>query len=1214
MADPTDSPQLTPDAQTAAADLIQKGGYSDAQVAGALGVQGAESGLNPGAINPTSKAYGLAQDMPQGRLQGLAAFSNQNHMDPTSADTQELYNLAELHGHAPPGGSDERQAGAALWNSRTPGDAVNAWMSFERPAAADVPAETAQANQYAQKLEPVVAAYRKTLNEGQPAVPEMPGVDPAEAFGKWDQQTGPVGGGKFDRSPLPPTEGSPRPASTADAFANWDQKVASQQKAAAAVGTGNDNTPTSDTFGQFWDALREAPRGVAHGITSMLGMSGDIGNLVSALYAKLPPDVVANAATGGISGLGLGNSELLNSAANNANTPAWDPNAKAIHLPIGTEDIEGAVKRATGLDLHQQAQGVLPDILYNAGTFVTMGANPLAIARDVAGGASVLSLIGRHILAPGAMGGGADLGAWAAGNTPNEKMIANLALAPAAIASRAALEGALLKTLNVGRAGAGAAKTAIDNSAWQAVDDAYQASYGEGAAAEKAKALANLDTFPKSTPLPAAYQAPAVLQTSSDPLRQFFANNVASGGALHNQFITGTAPTNTAALRGMAPEGNPADAVTAVRSQLASAQATIEQRLALADQNAQRAAQTAAINSKGQTLEPGGADGQIALANNAQSVLDEIRGARADTKAWADGQWQVARNQGLTSVTALPTDTSNLYSSIISRAEQHLQGGGDERDFPFADLNPLFKAPLRGMLGRDRAVPLDQLPTGQDGGPNAFYSQPTIDQLKNVDSSLGERIRQEQDAISTGGNRGNRILLRNLQDVRSSLWNTIDQTAIASGNISSLRNAMNATALYHNTFSHGLIGDLLSTSPEDAGLSGNPQNVLRRFLANSGSATQGAQMFMQAAKQRTGAAAAEAQDALGQPGVADPQEQFHNVVSDWLRQDYLNTRADSGLPAARRWLTNRAGFFGKLSGIPQYDQLHGDLLHYQQAADIELPAVQSATKRSLDDIQGSAANEFLGGEGGPRLDAILRSDRPLTEMRGVVQAAQGAGDGGQAFRGLQKMMINKLLLSATVHDPVTGGQYMSGAAARAFLEQNKPAYAAIGEKDPGWLPRLQTTMNGLSLEDAARRPPRLDLPASTGPGASTASDLTTSAMQVAAVSATHHLGIGKGTIQIPGIVSQQTRKLFPGIQRSLAAKMGRIDVFSAAQQALRDAVMDPDKLRPLLTPLNTPLGQSQLHGIEPWLQATGLGEFHSILTGAHQALQGADQQDQPPPQ
>lgn len=1212
-------PQLTPDAQAAAGDLITKGGYSDAQVAGALGVQGAESGLNPGAINPSSKAYGLVQDMPQGRLQGLAAFSDQNHMDPTSADTQEQYNLAELHGHAPQGGSDERAAGAALWNSKTIGSAVNAFMSFERPAAADVPAETARANQYAQNLEPAIAAYRKTLPGGQPATGAAPGaapgIDPAAAFGKWDQQTGPVGGGKFDRSPLPPTEGSPRPATTADAFSGWDQKVAAQQKAQAAAGTADDGSPAADTFGQFWDALREAPRGVAHGVASMLGMAGDAGNLWSALYAKLPSGMDTQAATdmGGMGG--IGGPDALGKAANNANTPAWNPNAKAIHLPIGTEDIEGAVKRATGIDLHQQDQGVLPDMIYNAGTFVGMGANPKAIASEAAGGASVLSLIGRHILAPGAMGGGADAAAWAAGNTPNEKMISNLALAPATIASRAVLEGALLKTVSASKAGGAALTGAVQNHAWQAVDDAYQAAYGEGGAAEKAKALANLNAFPKSGPLPAGYQAPAALQTSSDPLRQFFADNVASGGALHNQFITSTAPTNTAALRGMQPEGDPADAVTAVRNQLAAGQATIEQRLAQAEQNSQRAAQTASINSKGQTLEPGGAVGQMAAADNAQSVLDEIRAARADTKTWADGQWQVARNQGLTSVTALPADTSNLYSSIISRAEQHLQGGGDERDFPFTDLNPLFKAPLRGMLGRDRAVPLDQLPTGQDGGPNAFYDAPTIDNLKNIDSSLGERIRQEQDAITTGGNRGNRLLLRNLQAVRGDVWDTIDQTATQNGNIGSLRNAMNATALYHNNFSHGLIGDLLSTSPEDAGLAGNPTNVLRRFLANSGSATQSAQMFMQAAKLRTGAAAAQAQGALGQAGVANPSDQFHNVIADWLRQDYLNTRADSGLPAARRWMTNRAGFFGNLTGIPQYDGLHSDLLNYQRATDDELPAVQGATKRSLDDIQGSAANEFLGGEAGPRLDAILRSDRPVTEMRSVVQAMQGAGDGGQAFRGLQKMMINKLLVSSTVHDPVTGGQYMSGQAARAFLQNNKGAYAAIGERDPGWLERMHATMNGLALEDAARQPPGLDLPASAGPkGMSTAEDLATSAMQIAAVRGTHALGVGKGTIQIPGIVSQQTRKLFPGLQRSIAKGLGRVDPFAGAQQALRDAVMDPDKLRPLLTPLNTPLGQAGLLSIEPWMQASGLGEFHSILTGAHQALQGAgqDQQQQQP--
>jgi hypothetical protein len=1157
--DTTPSPALTPDAEKAA-DVLYRAGFSPAGTASTLAGQNYESaGFNPRAVNPTSGAYGLSQDLGS-RKAGLQQYAQNTQQPLDDIATQERYAVNEMN-------TTERASGDQIRNAQDVNQGGATYIhGFERPGAAAEQKEIPAVQQTAQQTLPAIQAHFAKKEKAA-----------ADAASLLDRTIGPTGGGAFDHQPLPPTQRSPQADPLADASSALDNAMTQQQAKAQQAQAQTPQTPGYD-WGSLGSAFSEVPRGLVRGIVSKIGLPVDIANWVSHYYSEHPQD----AALVGMAGAGMPAANL----SDVSNLPVYEPNSGGYRLPLGTQDIAKAIKYTTGYDINQQDKSIGGEVLGHMAEFVGAGASPTGFAHDVGAvgeAADALSktkslagMLFHHVLAPASISGGLDAGEWAV-----DKATGNQPLAEAVgIGARAALAGALIAGL--GKA-SGAAKGFIENAPGNTLDQAFEAAHGGNAPFEKAAAAANLENF-SGEGLPAGYEVPAALRTGSAPLQQMFFNLQKNDLRMHNDFAVpgGRADANISAMEGMRPEGDAQDAVQAVRNAQASRQSMIDQRVMQAKDLAEQANVIASRTPSGAQLVPGGPIGQQSGFDLAHEYVDQLRGARDDAFAHADDQWQAARAQGFTSA---PAPVSPMYQKLegLMGDNIRLQQGAN---FPWNIVNDLYTSGKpQGMFDK-----LGNRLPGTIGQDQLFGEGTTLEQLKGVDSRLGNAIRMEQDAISAPGNRGNPTLLRNLSQVRSTVWQAIDDGAAVSGNQNVLRSAMDATAQAYKTFGSGLLARVLN----EQGGAANAPKLMQTYLGNSQNAIQAADMFRSAMEQRTGAAAARLNIGGLQAGDplagSTPQQQFSRSLADWMRQDYLNTHADNGAAAGQKWLTNHAGFFGRMQGNPDFDTLHAELQGYSQVHNALLPQVLNAAKKEQAELDHSAAQQFLGGDAGPRLDTVFKSPNPGQAMQGLVDDTLAHGSGG-AFRGLQRMVYDRVMNEAMTNDPIRPNQvYYSGKLAKNFIDQNQTAFNTLRQADPQWSGNLDRLVGTLALEDRGRLSPGLELPGVAGPsksGWSAGGSLMTKTVQYVLA---HTVGrnLPAAGLQGEALSSQFGKELAQNLPGKLTGALNKLDPQLAVRNALREAMFDPEKMRALLAPTTGPSGQKWAHGIEPWLQSVGV--------------------------
>ena len=140
--DPDPGGQISYDAEDIAWKIwcaLLDAGYSEEAAAGVLGNIEAESGFNPGAVNPSSGAFGLAQWL-GGRKDKLFAYCDELGVEHTDADAQIAYLIAEITGNGQCNASFQYMSAYSdeynNWkNATNPEDAgTNFCRWFERPA------------------------------------------------------------------------------------------------------------------------------------------------------------------------------------------------------------------------------------------------------------------------------------------------------------------------------------------------------------------------------------------------------------------------------------------------------------------------------------------------------------------------------------------------------------------------------------------------------------------------------------------------------------------------------------------------------------------------------------------------------------------------------------------------------------------------------------------------------------------------------------------------------------------------------------------------------------------------------------------------------------------------------------------------------------------------------------------------------------------------
>lgn len=351
---------------------------------------------------------------------------------------------------------------------------------------------------------------------------------------------------------------------------------------------------------------------------------------------------------------------------------------------------------------------------------------------------------------------------------------------------------------------------------------------------------------------------------------------------------------------------------------------------------------------------------------------------------------------------------------------------------------------------------------------------------------------------------------------------------------------------------------------------------------------------------------------LPAPQMASPdqlQQQVWNTVADWMRQTYMNTYADNSPTLARKWLTNQQGFFQRLQGNPVFDTLNSELTQHARAANPEvLRGVTTAATASKAELERNAAGIVLkaAGKGPEALDTALTAPaaKQGALMQGLIDDVVKGDPTLQGFRGLQRMLWDRVMTEAAQADPLRPGQeYYSFGAAKKFVDGAKPAFDVMRAADPAWGKNMDRLLNTLVVEDRARvgtgltLPPEVQPPGLTGHGLGR--DLATKLFQLGFSRFTAPLleGISGGgmahSMQSVGMASSFAHNIANAIMpKSVKNAINAYDMQGKARQAIEDALMDtntdPTKMRGLLAPIAGPRGGKHAAGIEPWLQSAGV--------------------------
>ena len=1152
-------------------------GMAPAGIAGMLGVVHQESGENGYAeVGDGGTSYGAYQHHLD-RTEKLAAFAQEHNLSPWQPDAQNGFAAKELM----PGGTHFDSAGKYLWDATDPMLAAEKMSrGFEVPS--DPGTETARAQQFIKQNYGAIQGYlAQKAQEPTLQGTSVPQDTSAEtlAFSKLQKVIGtPVGQGKFDT--LPAKVADPQPVDTEGQALDRLNRV----MATATPGQASSGAPAmpGNDWGSLGTGLGDFIRGAGHGLLTKIGLPADVMNFANHYFAEHPKATAMLSAGGG----GGDTPPPVDWSGNNSQTQYINeqqestPGAPGLpHIPLGTKDLADYLQYHLGIDTSQHGSDIFSNLMSHAGEFVGAGGSPGGIAKDAGAIATspstktVAGAIFHHFLAPAGVSGGLDAADYATDQVADKPTADAIG-----IGMRLALGGAALGA--AGRA-AGARGALEDLAKPSAVADTlYAPEAGMGGPAARSKALAEISDFNPDTVAP-GYQAPAYVRTADQPLQQLAQQNLRN-----NVELRGRLGENDDTIEAMRPQGNATDAATAVQNMQDTRQKLIEDGVDHVLQRAQQAQEIAQRGSNGQAM-PLGAAGTANKAVLGQAAVDGLNDLRDAYFTHASEQWKVAEEQGLTSLQAPVSSTYSKIEGLMGDSIAERQGAG----FPWDIVRDLYPGgnPQRALftpLGdRIPGAQLDRLFTEGDT---------TIGQWRGVDTRIGNAIRNEQRMLSGTAGAGDPQRLRYLTQLHDVVDGAVKEGAEAGGEAPALalQTARDATKQAYGNFVTGGLSHVLS---DRNGASYAPQ-AIQQFLGNGIKATGAAKAFQQAMTASTGA------DAIT---PAARTQHIWNTIGDWMRQDYLEAAADHGQNGAQRWMANKQGFFDTMKGNPVFDQLQAELSNHATMADPKfLSSVQGSAAKSIGDLQNNAFGLYLKGEGPTQLDTVFRA--PQAKQGQMMQDLIGATQAdrtGQAFQGLQRQFIDRVMLSAKQNDPLRPDQtYYSFGKAKEFLDGAGPAKQAMWAADPKWGQNFDRLVNTLVLEDRARAVPGLDLPSAGVPKTPGGQGLGTSLAQrlfqigfsrmVGPLIEGHGMAHGMQAMgqasAYGGQLFQRARQMFP----SVANKINALDIAERGRAALTEALMDThqdaSKMRAMLAPANGPSGRKWAAGIDPWLQAGGV--------------------------
>jgi hypothetical protein len=570
-----------------------------------------------------------------------------------------------------------------------------------------------------------------------------------------------------------------------------------------------------------------------------------------------------------------------------------------------------------------------------------------------------------------------------------------------------------------------------------------------------------------------------------------------------------------------------------------------------------------------------GVESQEYQAARSQAIRHELGQARDDSWAVTQSEWDaVDKNKTV--------DPHGLYDTIETLEEENRQRPRpDKSRFPSNIIDKFFKPAEEGS--NEERQPL-------------YGTGTRLGHLIDASSDVEYAIRVESDTTKGPPDPVRLSYLRRLAEA----INKVKFGAEGAETDPNLKRAIEATKFHHETFTHGLVGEVLGHTEGGTPVV-PPSNVIRHFLAKGPAGIDSYKALQKALAQRTGESGKVAN--IGgqqvQLGTQKAGMQPKELLESYLKQDFHDNAFPNDIynPArARQWLANHAG---PMLSHPEVREELQAVIDSQGRKTVG----KTQYKKSVTELEKSAAHSFLNNEPGKMFNSVMQSPNQYQTAKELIEMTM-RDPTGRATRGFAQMALDRMFMDSTIFDAASQRmERLSGKKMLAWIEDNQGLIKALEETRR---PSRRRALPGIAdrFSAIAKKAEYLEL-------FQIKPDIPKDADTKQLMMPLTHLLAAIGGADIGAklgrhAASLQTAHIGSAFLRNLAEKLTP----DKARQLLRQAFLDENFFKALNTPMTGQNAAKQMKTFQPYLYSVGApvlaheDERQQLLSQAKQAPDG----------
>jgi hypothetical protein len=548
-----------------------------------------------------------------------------------------------------------------------------------------------------------------------------------------------------------------------------------------------------------------------------------------------------------------------------------------------------------------------------------------------------------------------------------------------------------------------------------------------------------------------------------------------------------------------------------------------QKRLMQAQQQAERDVDTALSHAQANPN-----DAVLAKQAYALTLRNQLLHARDDLNAVTEAKWAKVNK-------TVPVETHGLYDELkIIQNEHESRPGQSKASFPSEVIDNFYN-------------------TGKDGKTPKFGPGTKLQDAIDLDSNIKQQMRAE-----SAKDAPDRVRQAYLTRISKALGR-VKESAPNAATDPAMKDAINATKYFHQTFSQGPVGEVLGHEVTGA-TAITPGDTIKHFISQGPGGVDSMDALVKAMKARG-----------GQAHPMMPTSDMPTMVRNHIRQDFYDATMANGhfnLANARRWMQNNSApltHFGDLR--KEFESAIGSEGGHRATSSLV------EKRKDIDSIRANNVDLFLADPGKLFNGALEARDQVAATNKLLELTRQDPT--GRATEGLIQKAFDHMWQTSQVDNSTTVAmKRLHGGKLNTWVEDNKGVIKALDKEVPGTKERFERIANTAKYLERFRVHP--ELPTEPLSFAAHMMNATNTVARIAGANIFSRFGHGGGSIQTASIGSQVFKKLAESLTPQQATKI------------FRQAMVEPELFKALTTEVTEKNKQELFRGIQPFLYSMGI--------------------------